>query len=464
MRDAGADRPVVATMPGNAGGTKGAGRLGSSGGQPSARREEPVGEPKPKEKPFVISKWVVVDAYEKVKANQGAAGVDGESIAEFERDLKGNLYKLWNRLSSGTYFPPPVRAVEIPKKAGGVRTLGVPTVADRVAQTVVRMYLEPEVEPLFHPDSYGYRPGRSALDAVGECRKRCWKFDWVIDLDIRAFFDSIDHDLLLKAVSKHTDLRWVLLYVRRWLEAPLQREDGTIIARDRGTPQGSAISPLLANLFLHYAFDRWLAREFPGCPFERYADDAVVHCNSEAEARLVLVALSERMAQVGLELHPDKTRVVYCKDADRRGSFEHERFSFLGYTFRPRLSKSRHGKHFVNFSPAVSDDARKAISREIRSWHIVRRSDKTLSDLARMFNPIVRGWISYYGRFYKSWLYPVLRHINDGLVRWAMRKYKRLRGHVRQAKGWLASVARRDPHLFAHWKLVRPDGWAMGAG
>ncbi|MGC1951241.1 MAG: group II intron reverse transcriptase/maturase, partial [Gammaproteobacteria bacterium] len=379
-------------------------------------------------------------------------------------DRKGNLYKLWNRLSSGTYFPPPVRAVEIPKKAGGSRTLGVPTVADRVAQTVVRMYLEPEVEPLFHPDSYGYRPGRSALDAVGECRKRCWKFDWVIDLDLRAFFDSIDHDLLLSAVSKHTDLRWVLLYVKRWLEAPLQREDGTIVARDRGTPQGSAISPLLANLFLHYAFDRWIARHFPGCPFERYADDAVIHCRSRIEATRVLAALSERMADVGLELHPDKTRIVYCKDADRRGSHEHERFDFLGYTFRPRLSKSKHGKHFVNFSPAVSDDARKAISREIRSWHIVRRSDKTLTDLARMFNPIVSGWINYYGRFYKSWLYPVLRHINDGLVRWVMRKYKRLRGHYRRAKTWLAGVARRDPRLFAHWKLTPPDGWTMGAG
>jgi len=163
-----------------------------------------VSEPKPKEKPFAISKRVVWDAYERVKANQGAAGVDGESIAEFERDLKGNLYKLWNRMSSGSYFPPPVRAVEIPKKAGGVRTLGVPTVADRIAQTVVRSYLEPEVEPMFHPDSYGYRPGRSALDAVAACRQRCWRHDWVIDLDLRAFFDSIDHDLLLKVVSKHT--------------------------------------------------------------------------------------------------------------------------------------------------------------------------------------------------------------------------------------------------------------------
>lgn len=277
-------------------------------------------------------------------------------------------------------------------------------------------------------------------------------------------FDSIDHDLLLKAVSTHTDLPWVLLSVERWLEAPLQRDEGTIIERDRGTPQGSAISPLLANLFLHYAFDRWMARTFPGCPFERYADDAVIHCASEAQARQVLGVLGERMSEVGLELHPDKTRIVYCKDDNRRGSFEHQQFDFLGYTFRPRLSKSRHGHHFVNFSPAVGDHARKAISREIRSWHVGRRSDKTLSDLARMFNPILRGWIAYYGRFYKSWLYPVLRHLNNGLVRWAMRKYKRLRGHPRRAKTWLASVARRDPALSAHWKLVPPDGWAMGAG
>ena len=317
-----------------------------------------------------------------------------------------------------------------------MRTLGVPTVADRVAQTVVRMYLEPEVEPLFHPDSYGYRPGRSALDAVGQCRKRCWKHDWVIDLDLRAFFDSIDHDLLLKAVSKHTDLP---------LGPPLRAAVAGSAAATRGRHhrRNGIAGPrrvlrsrrcwLTSSSTMRSI--SWMAREFPGCPFERYADDAVVHCDSEAEARLVLAALAERMAQVGLELHPDKTRIVYCKDADRRGSHEHERFDFLGYTFRPRLSKNKLGKHFVNFSPAVCDDARKAISREIRSWHITRRSDKTLSDLARMFNPIVRGWINYYGRFYKSWLYPVLRHINDGLVRWAMRKYKRLRGHHPASEG-----------------------------
>ena len=405
-------------------------------------------------KPFDISKRVVWEAYEKVKANQGAAGVDGESIEEFERDLKRNLYKLWNRMSSGTYFPPPVRAVEIPKTGGkGVRVLGVPTVADRIAQTVVRSYLEPEVEPVFHPDSYGYRPGRSALDAVASCRKRCWRKDWVIDLDIRAFFDSLDHSLVLRTVSKHTDLRWVLLYVERWLIAPLQMEDGTLVQRGRGTPQGSAISPLLANLFLHYAFDTWLTREFSSVSFERYADDAVVHCATEAQAHHVLGAIAQRMAQVGLELHPDKTRIVYCKDADRQGSHEHEQFDFLGYTFRPRLSKSRHGHHFVNFSPAVSGVAKKAMGKEIRSWRINRRSDKTLTDLARMFNPIVQGWINYYGRFYKSMLYPTLRRINDYLVRWAMQKYKGLHRHADRARRWLRAVAGRATALFAHWRL-----------
>jgi len=409
-------------------------------------------------KPFDISKWVVWEAYRQVKANRGAAGVDEESIAEFEGDLKGNLYKLWNRMSSGTYFPPPLLAVQIPKAGGnGVRVLGVPTVSDRIAQTVVRLYLEPEVEPMFHPDSYGYRPGRSALDAVEACRRRCWNRDWVIDLDIRAFFDSLDHELILKAVAAHTRQRWILLYLRRWLTAPLQRQDGTLVQRDRGTPQGSAISPLLANLFLHYAFDSWLATQFPAVSFERYADDAVVHCVSKAQAEQVLGAIEDRMAQVGLEVHPGKTRIVYCKDDTRRGRHEHERFTFLGYTFRPRLAKSKRGNFFVSFLPAVSDDAKKAIGKQIRRWRINLRSDKTITDFARSINPVVQGWINYYGRFYKSRLYPVLRRINAYLLRWATRKYKRLRGHLLRAVRWLQNVARREPALFAHWRLgVRP--------
>jgi RNA-directed DNA polymerase len=425
-----------------------------------------MSEPKPKGKPFAISKWVVWEAYQRVKANDGAAGVDGQSIEAFERDLKGNLYKLWNRLSSGSYFPAPVRAVEIPKRAGhGVRILGVPTVADRIAQTVVRLYLEPKVEPRFHPESYGYRPRRSALDAVGVCRERCWKKDWVIDLDIRAFFDSVDHELMLRAVRRHTDERWILLYVERWLKAPLQQEDGTLVQRDRGTPQGSSISPLLANLFLHYAFDVWMRKQFPDLQFERYCDDAVVHCKTEKQALFVRDAIARRLAQCGLELHPDKTRIVYCKDKDRRATYANERFDFLGYTFRPRRAVDKTGKAFAGFLPAVSGDALKEMGRELRSWRINRRSDKTLGDLAQKVNAIVQGWINYYGRFYRSGLHPILRRINDDLVRWAKNKYKRLRGHPRRAKRWLVRVAKREPKLFAHWRLgVHPAGWTMGAG
>ena len=423
-----------------------------------------MSEPKPK--PFAISKRAVWEAWLRVKANKGAAGVDERSVAEFERDLKGNLYKLWNRLSSGSYFPPPVRAVEIPKRDGdGVRTLGVPTVADRIAQTVVRSYLEPEVEPVFHEDSYGYRPGRSAHDALGVCRERCWRNDWVLDIDIRKFFDSVPWDLTLKAVAHHTDLRWVLLYVERWLKAPLQLEDGSLVERDRGTPQGSAISPLLANVFLHYAFDLWMARSHPGVLFERYCDDVIVHARSEREARRLRAAIAARLAECGLELNERKTRIVYCKDSTRRGSYEHESFDFLGYRFRPRLSRSKSGGQFVNFLPAVSVNERKRIGREIRRWQLHRWSGKTLTDLARSINVIVQGWINYYGRFYRSELVRLLRRINDYLVRWARWKYKRLRRYPAKARRFLAAVFRRQPDLFAHWRIgARPDGWTMGAG
>lgn len=432
------------------------------GGQPPWGGRSRVSEPKPKS--FEISKRAVWEAWLRVKANKGAAGVDEQSIAEFERNLEGNLYRLWNRLSSGSYFPPPVRAVEIPKRDGSSRMLGVPTVADRIAQTVVRSYLEPEVEQVFHPGSYGYRPGRSALDAVGVCRERCWRNDWVLDLDIRSFFDSVPWQLVLKAVARHTDQRWILLYVERWLKAPLQLEDGSLVERERGTPQGSAISPLLANMFLHYAFDAWMAREYPAVRFERYCDDVIVHARSEREARQVRDAIAKRLAECGLELNENKTRIVYCRDDDRRGSYEHTSFDYLGYTFRPRLSKNRFGKHFLNFSPAVSGEASTRMRHEMRRWGVARRSDKTLTDLALMFNSTLQGWINYYGRFYKSMLYPVFRHLNETLVRWAMRKYKRLRRHRARARRFIADVARRQPGLFAHWRFgVRPDGWTMGA-
>lgn len=405
-------------------------------------------------KPFSISKKIVWEAYERVKANQGAAGVDSESIEVFEQDLKNNLYKIWNRMSSGTYFPPPVRTVAIPKKDGGERRLGIPTVSDRIAQTVAKLYLEPMVEPSFHPDSYGYRPRKSALDAVGSARQRCWRYAWVIDLDIRGFFDNLDHALVLRAVRKYTQCSWILLYLKRWLEAPAQLEDGTRVPRTKGTPQGGVVSPLVANIFLHLAFDDWMRRAHPDVPFERYADDIVAHCGTETQAQQVLESIRRRLAQCRLDVHPGKTRIVYCKDDDRSREYPQERFDFLGYTFRPRRSKNRWGKFFINFTPAVSTAAVTKMRQEMRRWRLPLRSDKAIDDLARMWNPVLRGWIQYYGRFYRSALYSVFRHLNDLLVRWAMRKYKRFRRHRRRAEHWLGGVARREPRLFAHWHLL----------
>jgi RNA-directed DNA polymerase len=413
-----------------------------------------VSELKSAGKPFEISKREVWEAWEKVKANKGAPGVDGCSIEDFEADLKSNLYKVWNRMSSGSYFPPPVLAVEIPKPHGvGTRMLGVPTIADRVAQTVVARRLEARVEPTFHSDSYGYRPGRSALDAVAACRQRCWRYDWVIDLDIQKFFDSVSWNLIVKAVQANTDQPWVILYVKRWLQAPVQMPDGTLRQRDRGTPQGSAVSPVLANLFLHYGFDAWMARQFPGVPFERYVDDAVVHCVSKAQAQFVARAIGERMEQVGLRLHPDKTRIVYCQDGKRRGSHEHTSFTFLGFTFRQRKARNNKGQYFSAFLPAISKDALKRLSAEVRSWRLHNRTGHTFGDLARRINPIVRGWMLYYGAFNRSAMYPILARINAYLVRWIRNKYKRLRPVKKAIECWRGITA-RYPRMLAHWAWV----------
>jgi RNA-directed DNA polymerase len=409
-------------------------------------------------KPFRISKQEVWDAWVKVKGNQGAPGVDGQSIEDFGKDLRNNLYKVWNRMSSGTCFPPPVKAVEIPKPhGGGTRVLGVPCVADRIAQTVAAARLEQAVEPVFHPDSYGYRPQRDALDAVAACRKRCWENSWVIDLDIRKFSDSVRWDLIVKAVEHHTghETRWIVLYVKRWLAAPLQHPDGTLQERDRGTAQGSAISPVLANLFMHYAFDLWLSREFPLVSFERYADDAVIHCAGEYQARKVLAALHERMAEVGLELHPDKTRIVYCKDARRRGSAEHTSFTFLGFTFRARRARRADGVQFAAFLPAISKDALKKISAEVRSWRLHRWVSSGGPEIAKLVNPKIRGWMAYYGAFCPSALYPVLQRINTYLLRWIMKKHKK-HSTWKKATKVLAGVAANRPRYFAHWAWVKP--------
>lgn len=410
-----------------------------------------MGKSEPGSKSFEISKWLVWEAYQRVKANRGASGVDGESLGEFEEDLKNNLYRIWNRMSSGTYFPPPVRAVEIPKAGGGIRVLGVPTVADRVAQTVVALALEPRTEAIFHRDSYGYRPGRSAHDALAVCRTRCWSKDWVIDLDIQKFFDSVDHDLMIKAVEANTDQAWVVLYVKRWLVAPLQRPDGELVERDRGTPQGSAVSPVLANLFMHYAFDLWLEREFPTVEFERYADDAVVHCVTERQARAVLSALSARMVEVGLRLHPDKTKIVYCKDDQRRGGFEVTAFTFLGFMFRSRVARNKRGQIFDRFLPAVSPVALAEMGRRLRGWRLHRRTNSSLDDLAARVNPVVAGWMNYYGRFHRSELYPLLGRVNTYLARWARNKYRRLRAFARLSVWW-DGILDRDPVLFTHWR------------
>lgn len=414
-------------------------------------------------KPFCISKIEVWDAYQRVKANKGAAGVDEQSIEDFEKALKQNLYKVWNRMSSGSYFPPPVRTVRIPKKNGGERKLGIPTVTDRVAQQVVKARLEPELEPLMHADSYGYRPGKSALDAVGQARERCWRYDWVIDLDIKGFFDNLDHDLLMRAVKKHAKQRWIVLYIERWLKAPAQEEDGRLIPRERGTPQGGVISPLLANLFLHYGLDRWLSANYPLVLFERYADDVIVHRRTEKQAQEMRQVIADRLRVCGLELHPEKTKIIYCKDDLRKKTYPNEKFDFLGYTFRPRESRTRKGRFFINFSPGVSNKSAKAIRDTIRSWKLQRRSGAAIEDLAREYNPIIRGWLQYYGRYYRTALYPTMHELDRDLALWAKRKYKTLRRHLRRAKHWIARIKRRVPALFAHWQMGTQRGSMMGA-
>jgi RNA-directed DNA polymerase len=411
-------------------------------------------------KPFEIPKQPVWEAYRLVKANGGAAGVDEESLEEFERDLKNNLYRIWNRMASGSYFPPPVKAILIPKKSGGQRTLGVPTVADRIAQAVVKQSLEPMLEPHFHQDSYGYRPGKSAHQALEVTRRRCWWHDWVLEFDVRGLFDNIPHDRLMKAVRHHTDCKWILLYVERWLKAPMQRDDGELRPRDRGTPQGGVVSPLLANLFLHYAFDRWMATHFPKLPFCRYADDGLVHCRTLKQALYLRHRLERRLQECGLELHPEKTRVVYCKDIPRQKDYEHIRFDFLGYTFRPRKSVDRYGRVFVNFTPAISSDAARAIRQTVRGWRLQLKSDKSIEDLSHMFRPVIQGWVNYYCRFHPSAFRYNADLLNMSLVRWALRKFKKLRGHRRRAIHWVGKVAQRQPHLFPHWRA----GFVPAAG
>jgi group II intron reverse transcriptase/maturase len=402
-------------------------------------------------KPFTISKEAVYEAFKRVKANDGTSGIDNQSIADFEHDLENNLYKLWNRMSSGSYFPQPVKMVAIPKPNGGTRILGIPTVEDRIAQMTAKIYFEPRVEPLFHENSYGYRPNKSAIDGVAITRERCWKNDFVLEFDIQGLFDNIDHDMLMQLVRRHTKEKWVVLYIERWLKAPFQMEDGTIVERTSGTPQGGVISPVLANLFLHYVFDEYMARDFPNVQWARYADDAVIHCKTEKQAHFILENLTVRFFDWSLKLHPQKTKIVYCKSGQRKGEHEHISFDFLGYTFRPRGAKDKNGGFFTGFLPAISEKAKKAICEEVRNWKLQLKPNKNLQDIANMYNSKIQGWRNYYSHFYPSELYDVFRYIDTCLMKWARRKYKKLNTR-RKAERWLKSVRKREPTLFAHWK------------
>ncbi|MDM8569075.1 group II intron reverse transcriptase/maturase [Thiotrichales bacterium HSG1] len=401
-------------------------------------------------KPFNIPKQLIFDAYKRVKANKGSAGVDAQSLADFEQDLKSNLYKLWNRMSSGSYFPQAVKRVEVPKADGKTRPLGIPTVADRIAQMVVKMQIEPELEAHFHDDSYGYRPNKSAQQAVMLVKQRCWQRPWVLDMDIKGFFDNIDHDLLLKAVDKHVTEKWHQLYIVRLLQAPVQYSDGTMEHKGKGTPQGGVISPLLANLFLHYVFDVWMKMYCKDIQFVRYADDIICHCTSEQEVEQLHTKLLQRFTECGLTLHPEKTKIVYCKSWKHTADFKCISFDFLGFTFCPKLIKCRSGKFLVGFIPEVSRKAAKRIRAEINSWSWQFWVQREIKDILIYSQSKLRGWVEYYGKVTIYSIKWVLQHFNRKLSRWAKRKYKSLKNYA-QAMRRVIKFQRKHPGLLAHW-------------
>jgi RNA-directed DNA polymerase len=413
-------------------------------------------------KSIEISKELVWASWKRVKSNAGSAGIDEQSIADFESDLEKQLYKVWNRLSSGCYFPPPIKAVEIPKRSGGKRRLGIPNVADRVAQTAIKALVEPRLEAVFAEDSYGYRPGRSAHDALGVTRKRCWQYDWVLEYDIKGLFDNLSHDLLLKAIEHHIKEKWIVMYIERWLKAPMILGDGKEMERTCGTPQGGVISPVLANLFLHYAIDAWSERALPGIPWCRYADDGLFHCNSRSQAEYVLQRLTERLRQCKLEIHPTKTRIVYCHDDNRKARHEHESFVFLGLEFRARSAENKQTrKVFRSFGPALGKDRLKELRYRVKhELRILNRTDLPLEDLANEINPVIMGWLNYYGKFQPSAMRPLAYYIDTRLARWARKKYKKLNRSVAKSRKLIVQISDQDPGLFAHWHRYRP---LMGA-
>ena len=414
-------------------------------------------------KPLKIPKQLIWQAWLRVKKNAGAAGVDKQDVKAFEEKLRGNLYKLWNRMSSGSYHPPTIMGVAIPKKTGGQRILGIPTVTDRIAQTVVKIALEPRLEKVFLPDSYGYRPNKSAHQAIEITRKRCWRNDWVLEFDIKGMFDNINHELLIKAVKYHTTTKWIIMYIKRWIKAPMEKGDGTVIKRDKGVSQGGCISPLLSNLFMHYTFDIWMQRKHPQNQWCRYADDGLVHCKTESEAHNIKEELKKRFKQCGLELHLEKTRIVYCKDANRRENHPETEFDFLGFTFRRRRARNQRTKMtFVSFLPAISKKASKEIKRIIRyEWRLNSHTHLTKEEIARKMNPIIEGWIRYYGKYYVSQLNGIAEQIDRRLVIWSRCKYKKLKMHKVKACKWIERTYKENPELFAHWKMRK--GVLMGA-
>lgn len=400
-----------------------------------------------------IEYYDVAKAYQKVRKGGKAVGIDQESWADFDKEPERNLYVIWNRLASGSYHPQPVREVEIPKKDGSKRKLGIPTLRDRIAQQVVKDYMEKRIDKLFHENSYGYRPLKSAHQAIEQVRQNTFGFDWVLDMDISKFFDEVDHDLTLKAVSHVMEEKWVLMYVERWLKMPVQKQDGTVEPKQgKGTPQGGVISPLLANLYLHFAMDKWLSNHYPTVRFVRYADDVVIHCSTHQQAEQVKEALINRLAEVKLKVNESKTHIAYCKDYRRKESHEKVKFEFLGFSYQPRARKSkRGGKNFMAFTAEISPTNKKRIIQTIRELGVWRDTRVEIQSIAAQLNAKLRGWINYYGLYSKRSLRIALVKVEERLVKWLKKKHK---AGTRKARAKLKVIRRENPELFYHWKIV----------
>lgn len=426
-----------------------------SRGQPgTVRMKQQQWRKASEQRTYDISQEEVIKAWQKVRAKGGKGGIDGESIKSFEKNLDDKLYKLWNRMTSGSYHPKAVKRVEIPKKDGGKRALGIPTIMDRVAQEIVRARLEPVVEGFFHHNSYGFRPNKSPAEAIQTCRKRCWEYDWVLDVDIQKFFDTINHELMLKAVKKHCDEKWITLYIERWLKAPVQQLNGEMVASDRGTPQGGVISPTLANLYLHYAFDAWMERTFPDAKFERYADDIVIHTKTKKQSEEIEHALKERLLECGLTLHPEKTKVVYCKDGTRKGMYPTKKFTFLGYGFQARTAQNTKTKElFTRFLPAVSNESGKKFRDTLKVSRIFKMHHLSLEDLATVLNPKIRGWYNYFSSFHRSALNRINDWLDSRITTWLRDKHRLT---WQRATLLLRRMATAIPKRFAHWQFRLP--------